>query len=157
MSTDNKSFLVKAGTITAAALIVVFCAKIWIVDALKADGKNPGDTRSAIAAGGERTNWDKTKSVIDWKDADKYADKYVETTGTIVAAYNNGKICYLNFDKDYRKYMALVIFSSSFKKFPDSPEKYYKGKKLKVEGRVKEYKGRLELVLGSPEQIKILE
>lgn len=39
MRDENKSFLLKAGTITAAALIVAFCVKLWIVDAFLAQGK----------------------------------------------------------------------------------------------------------------------
>ena len=157
MSGENRDFFIKTGTITAAALVVIFCAKIWIVDALLSQGKNPGDTRSAIVKPEGGRNFDKTKNVIDWKDAANYVDKYVEFTGTIAASHNNGKICYLNFDRDYKKYIALLIFSDTFKKFPDRPEKYYLGKKVKVEGRVKEYKGRLEIILGSPEQIKPAE
>lgn len=160
MSGENKNFFVRTAAITAAALLVVFCVKIWIVDVLKADGKNSGDTRSAVIPGDREESearWDKTKTKIDYKNAFKYSGKYVETEGTIAASYNNGRICYLNFDRDYKKYVALVIFADSYKKFPEKPEKYYLNKNIRVEGRIKEYKGRLEIVLGSPEQIKILK
>jgi DNA/RNA endonuclease YhcR with UshA esterase domain len=82
---------------------------------------------------------------------------YVEITGTIVAAHRNEKICYLNFDKDYANNVALIIFASNFERFPGDMEKYYLGKKLKVEGRIKQYKGRLEIPLDDAEQITVIK
>jgi hypothetical protein len=157
MRDENKSFLLRAGTITAAALIVAFCVKLWIVDAFMARGEHVTASRSAVFNGGVKENWDKTKHVIDWRDASKHVGDYVEITGTIVAAHRNEKICYLNFDKDYANNVALIIFASNFERFPGDMEKYYLGKKLKVEGRIKQYKGRLEIPLDDAEQITVIK
>jgi DNA/RNA endonuclease YhcR with UshA esterase domain len=153
MKDENKNFFLKTGTITAAALIVAFCVKLWIVDAFLSQRKQPSFSRSAIINGGVKTNWDKTKHVIDWRDASKHVGDYVEITGTIVASHKNDKICYLNFDRDYVNNVALIIFASNYERFPKDMEKYYLGKKLKVEGRIKEFKGRLEIPLDDTAQI----
>jgi hypothetical protein len=150
-------FTAKAVTITVAALIVLFFVKLWIVDGLRAVSPQEYRHPAAFAAQEDPQKWDKTKHVMEWKDAAKYLGKYVETEGVIVASHKTEKICYLNFDNNYRDYVALVIFADNFKRFPDNPEKYYLNKKVKVEGRIKDYKGRLEIVLGSQEQIKIVQ
>jgi len=148
-------FTAKAVTITVAALIVLFFVKIWVVDGLHE--VSPRELRHPAAAQEDPQRWDKTKHVMQWKDAAKYLGQYVETEGVIVASHKTEKICYLNFDKNYKDSVALVIFADNFERFPDSLEKYYLNKKVKVEGRIKDYKGRLEIVLGSREQIKIVQ
>jgi hypothetical protein len=156
-TTEKKSagFTVKAVTITVAALVVLFFAKIWIIDGLHAS-VTPREFKHPVVPE-DAARWDKTKHVIDWRDAAKYLGQYVETTGVIVASHKTEKICYLNFDKNYMDNVALVVFADNFERFPDNLDKYYLNKKIKVEGRVKEYKGRMEIVLGSKDQIKIIE
>jgi DNA/RNA endonuclease YhcR with UshA esterase domain len=149
-------FTAKAITITIAALIVLFFIKIWIIDGLRVS-VSPQEFKHPVVAQENAMRWDKTKHKISWKDASKYLGQYVEVEGKIVASHNNGKICYLNFDKNYQDNVALVIFPSSFVRFPGTPEKYYLGKNIRVEGRIKEYKGRMEIVLDSKDQVTILK
>jgi len=149
-------YMVRVAAIMLGAVVVLFCAKIWIVDPLvKAAPQKAAAAAPEPAETAARRDWDKTKYRIKWQDAEKYLDKYVETEGVIVSSYKAAKVTYLNFDKNYRETLSLVIFSSAYKRFPASPEKHYLNKNVKVEGRIKEYKGRLEIVLGSAEQIKI--
>lgn len=95
--------------------------------------------------------------IISWKDADKYYGQYKTVEGTIVATKNTGRVCFLNFHKNWRKYFTAVIFASSFHKFPPNPEIYYLNRKVRVSGVIKEYKGKPEIILESPSQIKIIE
>jgi len=92
---------------------------------------------------------------IDWRDAARHVGRYVEVEGRVVRAYNSGKACFLNFHTDYRKHLNIVIFSSAFHRFPGPPEELYRGKKIRVRGRVKEYKGRPEIVVEDPDHIVI--
>ena len=73
--------------------------------------------------------------------------------GVIVASKNTGKVCYLNFDMDYKRYFTAVIFASDFSKFPPSPENHYLNKKARVRGIPKEYQGKSEIILKNPSQI----
>ncbi len=149
-----RDFYKKTITIIISVLIILFAVKRLIIDELK-DLKN---NKQEIQTQTEQTDFvEKQKISINWKDADKYTGKYVETEGEIVSSYNSGRVCFLNFHKDYKKYLTLVIFASDFKKFPDKPEKYYLGKKIKVEGRIKEYQGRTEIILKTTDQIIILD
>ena len=97
------------------------------------------------------------QKIVSWKDAHKYYGEYVTVEGTIVATYNSGKACFLNFHPDYAKYFTAVIFKSDFYKFPDAPEDYYLNKKVHVMGTIKQYQGKPEIILNGPSNIKIIE
>ena len=145
----GKEFVLRAVVVAAAAVIVLFFAKLWIIDPLVSAPVEPEKKESYTAAPAAAKNWDKTKVKIDWKNAAEYLGRYVEVEGVIVSSYNSGKVCYLNFDKNYKETLAMVIFASNLNRFPEKPEKHFLNKKVRVEGRIKDYKGRLEIVLGS--------
>jgi DNA/RNA endonuclease YhcR with UshA esterase domain len=96
------------------------------------------------------------EQIVQWNEADKYYGQTVTVEGTIVATHNSGKACFLNFHPDYKRYFTAVIFASAFDRFPPSPENYYHGKTVQVTGVVKEYKGKPEIILEQPSQIKII-
>jgi hypothetical protein len=162
----KNDFVARVAAIAIASIAVLFFVKLWIVDPVtdvrgskEGPGSNeqPGEKASYRSAQTHEKNWSKFKNKITYTDAGKFLGQYVEIEGEIVSSHNSGKICYLNFDKNYKEYIALVIFADNFKRFPAQPEKYYLNKKVRVEGRVKDYKGRLEIILGSTEQIKVLD
>ncbi|MBU7048499.1 MAG: thermonuclease family protein [Theionarchaea archaeon] len=99
-------------------------------------------------------NWDSDVPVILWSDADNYYNQYVIIEGTIVNTYNSGNVCFLNFHTDY-EYFTAVIFASDFPGFPMSPEVFYRGKKVYIIGIIREYKGSPEIIVKTPDQIRI--
>jgi hypothetical protein len=117
------------------------------------------DVYSAMA--GKTAATDKPPSVqpgktAQWEDAHLYYGRQVTFEGKIVQTKNTGKVCYLNFHPNYKKFLSLVIFASDLPKFPMNPEKFYLNKTVKVTGIVKEYQGRPEIILNSPSQITII-
>lgn len=102
---------------------------------------------------------DRPKDVIEisWEDADKHYGEHCCVKGKIVATFNSGKACFLNFHKNWKRYFTAVIFASDFNKFPSNPEDYYKEKKVKVIGTIKEYQGKPEIILKNPNQIEIIK
>jgi micrococcal nuclease len=104
-----------------------------------------------------RTNlrWREDIPVITWSDAHKYYNQYVIVEGTIVNTHNSGIVCFLNFDTNYQ-YFSAVIFASDFLGFPFIPEIFYLGKKVYIIGLIKEYNGSPEIIVKTPDQIKIL-
>ena len=99
--------------------------------------------------------WEDEIPVIEWRDAQKYYNQYVIVEGIIVNSYNSGTVCFLNFDTDYQCFTA-VIFASDFLGFPFIPEVFYLGKRVRIIGFIKEYNGSPEIIVKTPDQIRIL-
>lgn len=93
---------------------------------------------------------------ISWEEAGDYYRQKVRVRGRVVAASNTGRVGFLNFHRNWRRYLTVVIFASSFDRFSEPPEKYYLGREIRGLGVVKEYWGKPEIVVESPEQIEIL-
>jgi micrococcal nuclease len=100
--------------------------------------------------------WGDDIPVISWSNAHNYFNQYVIVEGTIVDTYNSGIVCFLNFHTNYQ-YFTAVIFASDFPGFPFIPEDFYLGKRVQVIGIIKEYKGSPEIIVKTPQQIRILK
>jgi hypothetical protein len=94
---------------------------------------------------------------VPWDLAGNHIGKYMSVEGKIVRTHNSGKACFLNFHNNWTRYFSLVIFDNVFHRFPETPEKYYLDKLVRVRGKIKMYRGRSEMVVDSPEQIDIIE
>ena len=94
---------------------------------------------------------------ISWESAGKYVGKTVSVEGKVVRSHNSGTACFLNFHRNFTRYMSLVIFENSFRKFPFQPEKFYLNKMVRVRGKIKEYEGKPEIVIENPRQIEIIK
>jgi hypothetical protein len=159
----NGDFYKKIAFITLAALLIITAVKFLIIDEMKKVSKiSPAVSEISAAPAGAAdirpaSDFEEKERVkIKPQDAASYLGRYVVTEGVIVGSYNSGKVCFLNFDKNYKQGLSLVIFASDFVKFPGSPEKYFLNKKVRVEGRVKDYKGKVEIIVKSMDQVKIL-
>ena len=115
---------------------------------------NPPSTHRgyALAAQPPVYSWDAPKLY----DGSLYG-KEVKVELTVVDSKNTGKACFLNASENWKKDFTAVIFQSDYYKFPNNPEKYYYGKKLRVKGTLKEYQGKPEIILKSPAQIEIIK
>ena len=151
---NRNNFLIRIIVTTVAVVLVMYLAKIWFVDkptTLDSKSKQESVTLS------EDLQSQNASGVISWQDADKHYGEYATVEGKIVATHNSGKACFLNFHPNYRRYFTAVIFASEFSRFPVEPENFYYGKKVRVSGYIKEYKGKPEIILDDPSQIEILE
>lgn len=93
--------------------------------------------------------------VVPWQRAGEYVGQRITVEGDIIETYNSGKVAFLNFSED-RDDFTLVIFAEDFGRFTEPPEELYYQKRVQATGRVQLYKGRPEMVLQGPDQIKIL-
>jgi micrococcal nuclease len=98
--------------------------------------------------------WQEDIPVIDWSEAETYLNQYVIVEGTIVDTYNSGIVIFLNFD--INNYFTAVIFASDFVGFPFIPEDFYLGKPVYIMGIIKEYKGSPEIIVKTPQQIRVI-
>ncbi|MGQ9464489.1 MAG: thermonuclease family protein [bacterium] len=95
--------------------------------------------------------------VIPYQDAERYYGKIKTVEGVIVVTNNTGKVCFLNFHKNWKRYLTAVIFASDFDKFPKNPEDYYLNRKVRITGLIKEYNGKPEIIVKNPAQIQIIK
>ncbi|MGM0771163.1 MAG: thermonuclease family protein [Halobacteriota archaeon] len=95
---------------------------------------------------------------VSYLDAGRYVGQTVGVEGTVVTTSRNDKngIIFLNFHDPYEGYFTVVIWSDDWKRFPQSPEVYYKGEHVLVIGKVIEYKGTPEIVVQDPSEIMFL-
>jgi micrococcal nuclease len=100
-------------------------------------------------------DWNTNLQVIDWSEADNYYNQYVIVEGIIINTYNSSIVCFLNFHANYQ-YFTAVIFACDIPGFPYPPDTYYLGKHVQIIGIIKEYKGSPEIIVKTPDQIKIL-
>ncbi len=101
---------------------------------------------------------EKTSSaVVSWREAAKFYNQNRTVEGKIVATYNTGKVCFLNFDRNWKESFTAVIFAGDFDKFPKHPEEHYLNRTVRVTGLIKEYKDKPEIVVKSPKQIEIVK
>jgi len=95
--------------------------------------------------------------VVSACEAKNYIGKEVIVEGKIAEVYQSGKEnVFLNFEKPYpNQCFTVVIFSSDVSYFPEDIKGIYTGKIVRVKGIVKEYKGKPEIILKSPLNIRL--
>ena len=94
--------------------------------------------------------------VVSWQDAGLYLGQRLAVEGDVVRVYNSGKAAFLNFAEDYQGTFSVVIFAADFDQWSGPPEQVYLGQRVRVSGKIKEYKGAPEIIVESPEQIEII-
>jgi len=104
-------------------------------------------TRSTASAGAE--------AVVPWEEAHRHEGEEVVVEGTIVRTHRTKTMLYLNFHANWKRYLTIVLFAKDLPRFPGNPAADYKGKKIRVRGEVKIYKGRPEMVLRDPANIAV--
>ena len=95
--------------------------------------------------------------LIGWADAIKHIGQNRTVQGEIVGGKDIGSRTFLNFHEDYREHFTVVINAASYDNFPESPEQMYDGKLVQVYGQVILYKEKPEIIVASPDQIKIID
>jgi hypothetical protein len=109
-------------------------------------------------------------AVVPYTDAAKYYNQTKTIEGTVAGTFCNDKMCFLNFHKEFKKFVSAVIMASDFAKFSKVPatqlqaelDKMYTGKKVQVTGMLTEYKsksdgvGRPQLNLTDSANVKVI-
>lgn len=145
----NMDFYKKSGFFFLGIIVVMMVGRFTIFN-----NKLEGSAANKVTSFETSQAIDK---VINWKDADKYYGKIITVEGRIVRSYNSGKVTFLNFHPDYKRYFTAVIFKSDYPKFKSSPDKFYLNKKIQVTGLIKNYQGSPEIIVNDPEQIKVIK
>lgn len=98
----------------------------------------------------------KEKRRITTSEASLNIGKNVILAGHVAQVTKRNKVSYLNFDYKYPKHtFAGVIFAGDYGKIGDVS--VYEGKNVELTGTITEYNGKPQMILSSPEQIKIIK
>jgi hypothetical protein len=102
----------------------------------------------------EKTN----KKVIPACEAQNFLGKEVIVEGRVADVYVSKKNnVFLNFERPYpNQCFTAVIFSKNLRNFKEDPKKFYL-KKVRVLGKIKEYREKTEIILEDSNQIEVLE
>ena len=96
------------------------------------------------------------ENVISPLEARDYVGKFVTLRGYVAEVYKTEAIEYLNFMNKYpNNPIAGVIFKKNFEAFGDIS--VYSEKNIEATGRITTYKDKLEIILDSPSQIKVVK
>lgn len=93
---------------------------------------------------------------IDLSKARLYAGKRVVVEGEITETRRSDKVIVLNMEDELK----VAIFLSgwpNFEHFGIAPDTHYKGKRVRVTGRVRMYKGKPEIIVKHPISIRVVD
>ena len=94
---------------------------------------------------------------VPWEDAPRHEGAVVEVTGTIVSSRCLEAICFLNAHEDHRAHATAVILDSDRHRFEGDPSLVYRGRRVRVVGRVTYFRDRPQIVLHAPDPITALD
>jgi hypothetical protein len=101
----------------------------------------------------------KAKTTIPKKigtaEANQFYDEEMTVTGKVVAVSSRGNVTILNFDKTYPDTpFTAVVFQENFDQFKNLKE--LQGKQVEVKGTVTDYRNKPEIILETPNQLKVV-
>jgi RecJ-like exonuclease len=95
-------------------------------------------------------------AVISPKEVPQHVGQVVTVEGVVGEIHHaqSGKVIFIDIGGRYpNNAFAAVIFKDDFNKFPNVDS--LAGKTVDITGRIKEYQGRVEIVLDDPAQLKV--
>lgn len=115
--------------------------------------KNPAEDKQSTKQYNSFQN-EKPVAVISPVEAGDYNGKTVTVKGFVADVYKSEKVAYLNFVEKYpNNPFTAVIFARQFEDFPDIGK--FRGKDVEVTGRVSFFKGKPQIIINNPSQLKI--
>lgn len=116
------------------------------------ENTDTGNNISEGQSGGKNSS----KTKITSNEVKDHIGDSVTIQGYIADVYISEKVSYLNFENKFPKNVfSCAIFSSQSDLFGDISK--YKGKVAEVSGKITKFKNKPQVILNSPEQIKILK
>ena len=104
-----------------------------------------------------------TGDALSWEQASAHVGEHVTIEGPVMnakyASSSHGKPTFINIGKPYPDpgRLTVVIWGDDRAAFGGAPENDYVGKRIRVTGTIKSYKGTLEIIAKSPQAIEILK
>jgi phosphatidylserine/phosphatidylglycerophosphate/cardiolipin synthase-like enzyme len=97
-----------------------------------------------------------TAGYVDHTQAGQYYGQKVTVQLTVKTTYRSERVIWLMGDQDRAHNFKVVIFPEIWDQWPDRPDRYYKGKTIRVTGLVERYRDWPEIIVNDPSQIEIV-
>ena len=94
---------------------------------------------------------------VSWQDASHYVGEIVTVEGDVAEARTTGNTCVLEFAPDDPRAFRAILLLPLLTSLPQHPEQLYRGRRVKVSGRIARFQGRPEMVLRAPGQIEVVD
>src|SRR6185436_15972439 len=95
------------------------------------------------------------EETISWEEADKHVGEQVTVEGRVVDVHCSPLSCLLAFEPSFNR-LTAVVQARSFDVFPPAEiERRYRGRRVRVTGKIEPRDGKPEIALQSPEQITL--
>lgn len=110
-----------------------------------------------IASAGVKSS---AQTTIPTKEAAKHINEKVVVTDKVYGAkyFSNSGMTLLDLGGSHpNELVTVMIKGDDRKKFKDAPDEALKGKTISVTGQIIDYKGKPEIIVTDPAQIKIVE
>jgi DNA/RNA endonuclease YhcR with UshA esterase domain len=137
----------RASAAIAAMTVVALC--LFVGQALAQEGEKPAQESAQPAQEGAKP------TVLTPAEAKAKVGEQVVVEGTIVKVHIREKgPAMLNFDENWKEGLSVAIFKKE--KFGDL-KATYEGKKVRVSGKVTEYRGQPQIKVNDPAKIEVLQ
>ncbi len=135
-----------------ALVLLVGCVSIGHALELDVSGAYPAKVPG-------RTPSSSTQDTIFPEDAAKFIGQLKNVCGTVASAHyaprGKGQPTFIYLDKPYpNQAFTVIIWGSDRGKFRKPPEEFYSGKTICVTGMIKSHRGRPEIEVKEPDQIR---
>jgi DNA/RNA endonuclease YhcR with UshA esterase domain len=93
---------------------------------------------------------------ISIDSVNNYIGRNVIVCNEVYGVKTTDKVTYINLGAAYpNSPLTVIIFTKDLTNFPESPEKMYGNQHVCVTGALKEYKGKVEIIISKPEDLKV--
>jgi len=99
----------------------------------------------------------KPGQIIAWNHARQYVGQTVTIEGKVVVTHRTKTVCFLNFTQNWRGRFYVILFKGTLGGWPQSPDKYFLNKTIRVTGEIKNRKGTPQLQVTNQSQIQVVE
>lgn len=94
--------------------------------------------------------------VVPWRAAPAYVGDVVTVEGDVVQAHLEAATVVLEFAPDEPKAFRVVLLIPLLTDLPHQPQRLYEGKRVRATGTVREFAGRAEMIVRSPDAIEVV-
>ncbi len=95
--------------------------------------------------------------LVPWTEAAGHVGERIAVEGEVARVVVRPKVAFLNFDRDWKGKLSVVLFPNLWPHYGDSLEEAFLGRRIRVVGEVVEYRGAPEIVVRSRWQIEFLD